>query len=279
MADGFSNHMNKANDFMSKGDFESAITEYQKALRSKRNLSEAQLWLGIAYERLGNRQFDNGETDHAIEAYKNAVRYEPDPIRAQSRLGLAYERLGDQLFKNGETAQALEAYKNALASVPEDPYWHKQLGIALEKNGDREAAIKEYRTAAELSPLDGGLQSMYEKLLSGSQVPVDADFTMAKTGEHIEKVGGEVNPPIPLQKPDPAYSERARQARLQGTLVLRVVVDREGNVADTTIVKPLGLGLDAKALENVRTWKFQPATRNGTPVPVRVMVEIQFKLF
>jgi tetratricopeptide (TPR) repeat protein len=183
VADGFSKHMNKANDLMSKGDFESAITEYQQALRSKRNLSEAQLWLGIAYERLGNRQFDNGETDRAIEAYKNAVRYAPDPMRAQSRLGLAYERLGNKLFKGGDTAQALEAYKNALASVPEDPYWHEQLGIALEKNGDREAAIKEYRTAAELSPLDGGLQRKYEKLMGRSPGSVDADFSMTKTGE------------------------------------------------------------------------------------------------
>lgn len=224
VADGFSKHMNKANEFMSKGEFESAITEYQAALQQN-----------------------------------------PNSVRAQSWMGIAYERLGDRLSNNGETDRAIEAYKNALAKVPEEPYWHERLGIALGKKGDREAAIKEYRTAAELSPLDEGLQRKYLKATGGPQGP--------------EAARGGVSEPIPIHKPDPPYSKRARQAKLQGTLVLWVDIDREGNVTDTIIVKPLGLGLDANALETVRTWKFQPAMRNGTPVPARVMVVVRFKTF
>jgi predicted TPR repeat methyltransferase len=77
--------------------------------------------------------------------------------------------LGSELFNKGETDRAIEAYRNALASVPEDAYWHEHLGIALEKKGDHEAAVSEYRTATELSPLDSGLQARYEKLLGLSQ--------------------------------------------------------------------------------------------------------------
>ncbi|MGD0010461.1 MAG: energy transducer TonB [Terriglobia bacterium] len=99
------------------------------------------------------------------------------------------------------------------------------------------------------------------------------------TGGGIYSVGGGVSAPIPIYKPEPAYSEEARKAKYQGTVVLWIVVDAQGNVTDCRVVRPLGLGLDEKALETVRTWKFKPAMRNGSPVPVRVIVEVSFRLF
>jgi TonB family protein len=98
-------------------------------------------------------------------------------------------------------------------------------------------------------------------------------------GGGVYSVGGGVSEPVPIYKPDPAYSEEARKAKYQGTVVLWIVVDASGAVTDCRVVKPLGLGLDEKAVETVRTWKFKPASRNGTPVPVRVMVEVSFRLF
>jgi TonB family protein len=78
--------------------------------------------------------------------------------------------------------------------------------------------------------------------------------------------------------PDPTYSEEARKAKYQGVVSLWIVVDSQGNVTDARVVKPLGLGLDEKAVETVRTWRFKPAMRNGAPVPVRVGVEVFFRL-
>ena len=93
-------------------------------------------------------------------------------------------------------------------------------------------------------------------------------------------VGGGVSEPVAIYRPDPPYSEEARKAKYQGTVVLWIVVDSQGNVGpDVRVVKPLGLGLDEKAMETVRTWKFKPALKSGTPVPVRVMVEVSFRLF
>jgi periplasmic protein TonB len=99
------------------------------------------------------------------------------------------------------------------------------------------------------------------------------------TGGGPFSVGGNVSAPIPIYKPEPPYSEEARKAKYQGTVVLWIVVDAQGNVTDERVVKPLGLGLDEKAIETVKTWKFKPALRNGAPVPVRVMVEVSFRLF
>jgi TonB family protein len=98
-------------------------------------------------------------------------------------------------------------------------------------------------------------------------------------GGGVYSVGGGVSAPIPIYKPEPAYSEEARKAKYQGTVVLWITVDAAGGVTDCRVVKPLGLGLDEKAVETVRTWKFKPALRSGTPVPVRVMVEVSFRLF
>lgn len=99
------------------------------------------------------------------------------------------------------------------------------------------------------------------------------------TGGGVYNVGGGVSEPIPIYKPEPPYSEEARKAKFQGVVVLSIVVDSQGNVSDVRLVRRLGLGLDEKAVETVRTWKFKPATRNSMPVPVRVMVEVTFRLF
>lgn len=98
-------------------------------------------------------------------------------------------------------------------------------------------------------------------------------------GPGIYSPGNGVSAPVPLYKPEPPYSEEARKSKYQGTVNLWIVVDSQGRVSDVRIVKPLGMGLDEKAVETVRTWKFKPAMRSGAPVAVRVMVEIAFRLF
>ena len=99
------------------------------------------------------------------------------------------------------------------------------------------------------------------------------------TGGGAYSVGGNIAAPVPIYKPEPPYSEEARKAKYQGTVVLLIVVDSQGDVADVSVLKPLGMGLDEKAVSTVRTWKFHPALRNNTPVAVRVSVEITFRLF
>ncbi len=98
-------------------------------------------------------------------------------------------------------------------------------------------------------------------------------------GGGVFSVGGNVSEPVAIYEPDPPYSEQARKAKFQGTVVLAIVIDAQGNVKDPQVIKALGLGLDEEALNTVKTWKFKPAMRNGVPVPVRVTVEISFRLF
>jgi protein TonB len=93
------------------------------------------------------------------------------------------------------------------------------------------------------------------------------------------RVGGGVSAPRILFAPDPEYSEEARKAKYQGTVVLWVVVGPDGRPRDIRVQRSLGLGLDEKAMEAVRTWKFDPARKDGQPVAVQINVEVNFRLY
>jgi TonB family protein len=98
-------------------------------------------------------------------------------------------------------------------------------------------------------------------------------------GGGLFSVGGGVSAPIAIYSPDPPYSEEARKAKFSGTVVVQIIVDTVGNVRDVKVVKVLGLGLDEKAVETIRTWRFKPGMRNNAPVNVRMLVEVSFRLF
>ncbi|MGH9510032.1 MAG: energy transducer TonB [Terriglobales bacterium] len=99
------------------------------------------------------------------------------------------------------------------------------------------------------------------------------------TGGGVFQVGGGVSAPRALFTPEPEYSEEARRAKHEGTVVLWLVVGPDGRPRDLRVLRSLGLGLDEKAMDAVRQWKFEPARKNGTPVAVRINVEVAFKLY
>jgi TonB family protein len=99
------------------------------------------------------------------------------------------------------------------------------------------------------------------------------------TGGGIFKVGGGVSAPRAIFTPDPEYSEEARKAKYQGTCILWLIVGPDGRPRDIKIARTLGMGLDQKAIEAVRNWKFEPAMKDGRPVAVQINVEVNFRLY
>jgi TonB family protein len=92
------------------------------------------------------------------------------------------------------------------------------------------------------------------------------------------KIGGGVSAPAVLYKVEPEYSEEARKAKFQGTVVLFIVVDEKGNPRDLKVIRPLGLGLDQKAIEAVEKWRFRPGMKDGHAVAVQATIEVNFRL-
>jgi len=98
-------------------------------------------------------------------------------------------------------------------------------------------------------------------------------------GGGLYSVGGGVSAPKPTFAPDPEYSDEARKAKYQGVVILWCVVGADGRVRDVRVQRSLGMGLDEKAIEAVRTWKFEPARKDGVAVPVQVSIEVNFRLY
>jgi len=98
-------------------------------------------------------------------------------------------------------------------------------------------------------------------------------------GGGVFRVGGGVSAPRALDTPDPEYSEEARKAKYQGTVVLWLIVGPDGKPRDIKVARALGMGLDQKAIEAVRNWKFEPAMKDGKPVAVQINVEVNFRLY
>ncbi len=97
-------------------------------------------------------------------------------------------------------------------------------------------------------------------------------------GGGVMSVGGGVTAPQVLHRVDGEFSDAARAARYQGIVSVQLIVDPRGNPEDIRVVHHLGMGLDEKAIEAVKQYKFKPAMYQGHPVPVQMVVEVDFHL-
>ena len=99
------------------------------------------------------------------------------------------------------------------------------------------------------------------------------------TGGGLERIGGSVSAPVVLYQPEPEFSEEARKAKVAGNVLVYLQVDENGRPQHVRVLRGIGLGLDEKAVEAVRQYKFKPAMKNGRPVPVEMNVEVNFQIF
>src|SRR5580693_7922385 len=98
-------------------------------------------------------------------------------------------------------------------------------------------------------------------------------------GGGVFRMGKGVTPPRVVFPTDPEFSEEAREAKYQGTWVLGLVVDANGRPTAIRVLSALGMGLDEKAIESVKNWKFEPGKKDGHDVAVEIAVEVDFHLY
>jgi len=88
-----------------------------------------------------------------------------------------------------------------------------------------------------------------------------------------------VTVPQVIYNPEPSFSDEARKAKMQGVVMLLLVVGKDGHTYNIRVGQSLGMGLDEKAIEAVGRWRFKPATLNGQPVATQIAVEVDFHLY
>ena len=107
----------------------------------------------------------------------------------------------------------------------------------------------------------------------------DPIVTNLDDGTPVYRPGCGVTPPRVVYQTEPEFTEHARKKNISGTVVVSLVVDTNGSVRDVKVERALEPSLDQQALAAVRTWKFEPAMKNGQPVMVQLNAEVTFKLY
>ena len=97
-------------------------------------------------------------------------------------------------------------------------------------------------------------------------------------GSGLMSVGGGVSAPQVIHSVDAEFTEEARQANFEGTASIQLIVDSQGYPQDVRVVRHLGMGLDQKAVDAVKQYRFRPAMYEGHPVAVQMRIEVDFRL-
>jgi TonB family protein len=89
----------------------------------------------------------------------------------------------------------------------------------------------------------------------------------------------DVSPPKVLHRVDARYTREARANGIQGTVLIEVAVDERGTPESVSVLSPIGFGLDSRAMDAVRQWRFRPALKEGRPIRSVTTVEVKFRIF
>ncbi|HZF14138.1 MAG TPA: energy transducer TonB [Thermoanaerobaculia bacterium] len=154
------------------------------------------------------------------------------------------------------------------------------LGDLLRANREAEAAevLRAYRAEGATDQDVRLLLCHVRPLLDADQKDTANDRLRALDPAAPVFVGGNVSRPEILENTPPQYTEVARKARLQGTVVLQTVIGTSGYAESFDVLKGLPMGLDKGAIEAVRKWRFKPAALDGVPVPACYVLTVNFQI-
>jgi TonB family protein len=248
--------------------------------------------------KLGDQARQQGHIDEAIGYYDKAVAAVGD--RPETAVALLYLGINEY---GKDPVRALDYFERAQNVAPSGPLagpamtW--QAMVKQHREGEAPAAESLYRAALaveEANSPDAALTMEFLAHFLREQGRVSEAEAMEASASEIRqahvahlspkrqaagqasKVGNGVAAPVLLHKLEPSYSVEARAAKVQGTVVLFVVIGTDGAAYDVQLRKGVGYGLDEQALDAITQWAFKPGMRDGMAVPVQASIEVNFKL-
>ena len=235
------------------------------------------------------------QTPRTADRAAGSVGDRPETAAALLHLGIA--------IYGKDPAQALDYFERALNVAPSGPMagpamtW--QAMVRQHREGEAPAAESLYRAALaieETNSPDAALTMEFLAHFLREQGRVSEAEAMEASASEIRKshvaqlspkrqanaqaskIGNGIAAPMLLHKIEPSYSPEARAAKVQGTVVLSVVIGTDGKACDVQLRKGVGYGLDEQALDAVAQWTFKPGMRDGMAVPVQASIEVNFRL-
>jgi TonB family protein len=266
----------------------------------ERNFEEARKWYQqavkldpqsfLAHYGFAASSIKKGMPDAASQAgVEESLR---TTIKLNPSFAPAYEALGVFLGMKGKNYD--EAHEWAQKSIQLDPgnveFRIDDAGILMQANRTKEAidglelALKMTHTPEQTAAVEGLLQSA--RTFDAARAKMQHQNLAireqsAKSGSTGTSQNGGATAAVPraTYTPEAEYTEEARQAKREGTCVVMLMVGIDGKPSNIVVTKKLGMGLDEKAVESVRKWRFEPARRYGKPVAAPLRVSITFKLY
>ena len=211
------------------------------------------------------RKYERSE-DYYVKAF--AIRVEKfgreHPLVAESisNLAVLYENLGQLARAEVYHQHALEIREKALGRD------HLDTITTLEHFS---RLLQKMQRSVEAKMMEDRARAVREKRVLAFGPP-SADVGEVYSGREVRKQ------PRLTDKTEPEYTDEARIARQEGTVVLQVAITDDGRARNFRLLRSLGLGLDEKAVEAVRQWTFNPARKDGKKVTVVANIEINFRL-
>jgi TonB family protein len=251
----FEQAVESAKTAMSNNKFKDAKKKLQQALKINKESAEVHLLMALVYRQENKRK-------EAIKHIYQSLKTLPDNWEAHYLMALL-------LYETNETAQAgAEIDKVIQLGIKTfNVYTLKGRLAILDRN--YKVAIKNYEEALKLNPTNNAevqtIRAQTEALKNyvSFQERKDKDlYTRPKV----------------LNRPRPNYTIEARQKNVQGIVKLYALVDETGRIKSTFLLNSLGYGLDEEAILAVLQLQFQPATKDGIPVPFWVTLEVEFRL-
>jgi len=277
-----------AEAFESQRQYDNAKKLLDAAFAITTGVSAAQ---GEVLVKLADLEEKRGHPKQAAPLYAQAAQLIGDrPEAAPALIQLGVMSTGQKNYQ-----QAIDYFQKAQNLDPVQT-GRAQMWMALvrerEQNPTEAEALYRSALAVEDANSDNAATTMelYARLLK-DQGREDESKSMSDRASEILmalgrqqpksnalRIGGGVTAPKVLHKTEPEYSEEARVAKYQGTVVLAVEIAPNGSAQNIRIMKGLGLGLDGNAVTAVRQWEFQPATKDGGAVTVQATIEVNFRL-
>jgi TonB family protein len=207
-------------------------------------------------------------------------------IRLNPNFSPGYDALATVMGMRGKNFSEAETYmEKAVSLEPGDIAARiNQANLLVRMNRDRDA-IEKLEFALKLAHTPEDVAAVENLLQSSKRFEAERAKMQKKLASvPIAPVGGPSNAPgvtmpraihtVPVE-----YTEEARNAKRQGICGLSLVVGADGKPSNIVVINKLGMGLDQKAIDAVRQWTFEPARRNGRPIPSRLMLNVSFSLY
>jgi len=226
--------------------------------------------------------------DGRIEVKEIHVKHDVVEIRGR-RINVVFEQQPDEkkVFRPVDQIQTLASIDEKVRKDIEKYLRKREVTVEIELPasqptlGDTNSAIRAVFLLPGDSMMDvvpGYWQEYFSKLEGRPFVAPSSGKTVYRVMSK-EGAAGSVSAPKALSHDDPEYSDEGRRSKHQGTVLVGLVVNENGDTEDLQIQRPLGVGLDEKTIAAVKNWKFKPALKDGQAVPVAIMVETSFRLY